>query len=406
MAMKKTLIVGAALLAAGTAMAQTALVKEVEREMKGNPDAYPAAIEKLKPAFTNEETAKDAKTYKVAADGAVNYFSAGDVLISAGKEDVNKKAVGRALLDAYKYADMILANDTVVDAKGKVKTKYSKDALKLKAANFTNLINAGNYMSGAQDPEGAAEAWTYVVENRENPLYAEIAKTLAPDLWGELYFFIGISDSQIGKHKESYENFRKAYANGYDKKEAYDYAISEAYQIDDKEGMAEVAAEAYPKYGAEDSSYIGRIINNYIDKKQFAEASKLLDDFIAKEPTNSQLYYVKGILADAQGDKDNVMPNYLKAVELDPDNAAALFQIGYQLALQAEAIDQAEGGGLSNEQYAALRNEKINPLYRQAAEKLEKAYQLNNELDDARRLLRTIYYQLNDEENLQRVSNM
>lgn len=404
--MKKTLIVGAALLAAGSAMAQTALVKEVEREMKGKPDSYPAAIEKLKPAFTNEETAKDAKTYKIAADGAVAYFNAGDVLIGAGKTDVDKKAVGRALLDAYKYADMILANDTVVDAKGKVKTKYSKDALKIKSANFANLINAGNYMSQGADPAGAAEAWTYVVENRENPLYAETAKGLVPELWGELYFYTGIANSQCGDHKASFENFRKAYNAGYDKKEAYDYAISEAFQLDDKEGMAAVATDAYPKYGAEDSSYIGRIINNYIDKKEFAEATKFLDDFIAKEPDNSQLYYVRGVLADAQGDKDNVMPNYLKAIELDPNNASALFQIGYQLALQAEAIDQAEGGGLTNEQYTALRNEKINPLYRQAAEKLEKAYQLNNELDDARRLLRTIYYQLNDEENLQRVSNM
>ena len=97
------------------------------------------------------------------------------------------------------------------------------------------------------DIHGSTTAYRHRWRQWKNPLYAETAKNLAPDLWGELYFFIGISDSQIGKHKESYENFRKAYANGYDKKEAYDYAISEAYQIDDKEGMAEVAASDHTR---------------------------------------------------------------------------------------------------------------------------------------------------------------
>lgn len=43
-----------------------------------------------------------------------------------GKE-VNLLEMGDLLLDGYNYGLKALATDTVVDAKGKVKTKYSKE---------------------------------------------------------------------------------------------------------------------------------------------------------------------------------------------------------------------------------------------------------------------------------------
>ena len=170
--------------------------------------------------------------------------------------------------------------------------------------------------------------------------------------------------------------------------------------------MAALAEMAYPLYGAEDARYIGYIVNNYIEQKQFQEASDMLDQYLQADPDNSQLYYIKGVLADAMGNQDMLMQSYRKAIELDPKNSQALLQLGYQICKQADAIDEAEGGGLSNEDYKALRTNKIDPLYREAAGLLEQAYAENNDLDDARRLLRGIYYKLNDEENLKRVEAM
>ena len=46
-------ILGLCLVASSAAFAQKALVKDVEREMKSNPDSYPNAVKKLEPAFTN-----------------------------------------------------------------------------------------------------------------------------------------------------------------------------------------------------------------------------------------------------------------------------------------------------------------------------------------------------------------
>ena len=103
---------------------------------------------------------------------------------------------------------------------------------------------------------------------------------------------------------------------------------------------------------------------------------------------------------------DGTLAAYQKAVELNPENARALLQLGYQLCKKGDAIDETEGGGLSNAAYNQLRAEKVDPLYKEAAGYLEKAYSIDDNLDDARTLLRGIYYKLNDEENLKRVEAM
>lgn len=404
--MKKINILAMALLTAGSAVAQQQLVKEVEREMKSKPESYPEAIQKLTPAFTNEESAKDAYTWMTAGKGATGYFDNQQVKIQLGDANVDKKAVGHALLDGFGYLEKVFTVDTIVDAKGKVKTKYSKDAANQLRDHYNDLTNAAVYLWGVEDYDGAVKAWQIYVDGRTNPIYKDKVKMVPDTIYGEMYYNMGIGNSLTQKNEAALQAFKDAIKNGYTKKNAYDYGISAAAQLKNSAEMAALAEMAYPLYGAEDSRYIGYIVNNYIEQKQFEEASKMLDQYLQADPDNSQLYYIKGVLADAMGNQDAMMASYRKAVELDGQNAQALLQLGYQICKQADAIDEAEGGGLSNEEYKALRTNKIDPLYREAAGMLEQAYQANNDLDDARRLLRGIYYKLNDEANLKRVEEM
>ena len=92
--MKKISLFGLGMLTATCAMAQQALVKDVERELKSAPESYPAAIEKLKPAFTDQESASDAYTWFVAGKGAVDFFDKQQLLIQMGNESVDKKGCG------------------------------------------------------------------------------------------------------------------------------------------------------------------------------------------------------------------------------------------------------------------------------------------------------------------------
>ncbi len=61
---------------------------------------------------------------------------------------------------------------------------------------------------------------------------------------------------------------------------------------------------------------------------------------------------------------------------------------------------------MSNSQYQEFRSTKVDPILKEAAGYLEKAYQIDDTMSDARQVLRSIYYNLNDEENLKRVESM
>ncbi len=217
---------------------------------------------------------------------------------------------------------------------------------------------------------------------------------------------MGIGNSLAQNNAGALQNFRDAIAKGYTKKNAFDYGIAAASQLQDMQAMSDIAEQAYALYGKEDSRYIGYMINNLIDKKEYAKADALIDRYIADDPNNPQLYFVKGVICDSEGNSDAAMEQFKKALSLDENNANALMQYGYKLYQKACDLDQNEGGGLNNAQYQEFRNTKVDPLLKEAAGYLEKAYQIDDTMSDARQVLRSIYYSLNDEENLKRVEAM
>ena len=97
--------------------------------------------------------------------------------------------------------------------------------------------------------------------------------------------------------------------------------------------------------------------------------------------------------------------DFEKAVSLNPDYMKAQLDLGRVLYAKAVAIEE-NAGTLDNAAYNKLREDQIDPLLKQAVPYLENA--LNNEQteSDARRLLRSIYYTLDDEANLKRIEAM
>ena len=79
---------------------------------------------------------------------------------------------------------------------------------------------------------------------------------------------------------------------------------------------------------------------------------------------------------------------------------------GAKLCEKANKIAEEESKDITQAQYDKINNEKIFPLYREAATYLEKAYSLNNDLKATLNVLRSIYYQLKDETNMQRIDQL
>ena len=145
------------------------------------------------------------------------------------------------------------------------------------------------------------------------------------------------------------------------------------------------------------------MINGRIEHEQYDEASQMLDEAIAANPNDAQLYYVKGILFDSQKNEDGAYDMYLKAVELNPELAIAQYALGRALCNKAYKIND-EAGQLTNSEYQKVRAEKVDPLFREAADHLERALEIDpDNSHDVRVYLRNIYYNLGDETNLKRI---
>lgn len=407
------LLVGTLLLS-GNAFAQKSVVDAVNKEIGGYQPNFASAREKIKPAFTNPETKDDARTWYVAGK---TEFGAYDNLLGKLqlRQEVNKLDMANAMLDGYKYFMTALPLDSVVelnkdgspklDKKGnkKIKTKYSKDIVSLIVGHHNDFNVAGSYFYDAKEYGKAYEAWGIYCDITESPMAKANKLVIADTIVGETRFYQAIAAWQGENFKAAIEAFAKARAKGYVKKEAFDYAMACAASDQNNEAIIAIAREAYPLYGKQDTQYISIMINDLINNSKFAEATALLDEAIAANPTNAEFYDVKGSLFENQGDADKALEFFLKSIELNPDYAKGHFDVGryyYNKALEA----RKKANDLKGNEYQNAIENNVKPLYLQALPHLEKAYEKADDIadfkNDVRHALQNIYYFLGDEDKL------
>ncbi|MDE7368285.1 MAG: tetratricopeptide repeat protein [Muribaculaceae bacterium] len=403
--MRTITFLGLCVAASVAANAQTGVVKEAEQQAKNG--KYLEAIATIQPALTNPETSQVVTTWFIPGKAGLDYYKEQYLNKTIGK-NVDGAKMGHALIDGYNYLLTALPLDSVPDAKGKVKPKYSKEIVKLIKENYDHFNNAAVFLWDAQDYKGAYDAWDIVINAPSNPVLGMNAPKAYPDsTLGDIIFNQGLAAWQMDSIKMSLASFEKAMAIGYDKSQIYDYAISHAARLGDNDKVYALAEEAFQKFGNANPLYLQLMINGRIEKEQYEEAAKMLDDAIAVSPNDAQLYNIKGVLYESMKDNDKARELYLQAVQIDPTSAQAQYNYGRQLCTEAYSInDKAQESNIPNAEYQKLREEKLNPLFRQAAEHLEAALKADPENHDVKTYLRNVYYNLGDDENLKRIENM
>lgn len=403
--MKKISLLGLCLLAIGSASAQTNLVKEVERTIKGDNVDFEAVRAQIAPALTHDETKNDAQTWFVAGKLEFDCYDNLFAKKSIG-QNIDGKNIGNALIDGYRLYMTALPLDTVVNEKGKVKTKYSKDIIKTIASHYADFDNAARFLWEAQDFEGAYSAWDIFLKLPNNPTIAKSLTIPHDSIMGELAYNQALAAWQANKLDSALTAFDYARSKGYNKKNLYDYAISVAAQSMKNDVVYALAADAFKLYGKEDSKYIQIVINGYIEAQDFDKAKATIEEALSLDPQNGELYDVMGIIYDSQKDNEKAMECYKKAIELNPEFARAQYNYGRKICEKAYAISDASST-LTQAEYMKVRDEQIFPLFRDAVVYLEKAYELDPDNQrDALRYLRNVYYNLGDETNLKRIENL
>lgn len=403
--MKKIAFLGLCLATTVAASAQMSVVKEAERLAKSN--KYEEAMKTIQPAFANPETSSAAYTYYVPGKAGIDYYTECYLGMTIGKQ-VDQKSMGHALIDGIGFLIKALPLDSVPNEKGKIKPKYSKEIVKLINENYNSLNNAAVGMWDAKDFQGAYDAWALFLELPSNPVLGKNAPKALPDsTMSDVYFNQALAAWQIDNLELSLASLKKAIEIGYDKPQAYDYAINHAARLGKNEEVYELADKAYAKFGNANPLYLQLKINGLIDNKKYDEAASFLDNAIAANPNDSQLYNIQGVLYETLKDNAKAKESYLTATQKDDQNANALYNYARILCGEAYALnDEAQAKNLSNTEYQDIRIKQIDPLFKEAAQYLEKALSIDDENRDIRTYLRNVYYNLGDEENLKRVENM
>ena len=354
--MKKLSILAITLLAAGSAIAQQQVVKDVEHMLKESKPDYAAALKAIKPALSDPSTAGTITPWLLAGQAGFGQYDQVFLMESMGNgqnADV-KDAAGKAMIDGFEAYMKALSLDSIPDEKGKIKPKKSKEILKAIAEQHPQLRNAGIFMFQAQDFD------------------VDAFKALPDTVLGDAYLLQSLAALSENKDAVALSALQKVPAS-FKNIDVYVYGVEAARRINDSTAMLDFATKGYELFGTENISFIGQLINAKLLAGDYKACHQLVEKAIAATPADntqmqSQLYDILGYICEQENDMANAEKNYQKSIDLDPSYAKAYFDLGrviYNTALKAD--EQTEGKNID-----ALKNDFL-----RAAELFEKAYNLD-----------------------------
>lgn len=415
--MKKFLLMACGLCLASVSFAQESALKEAERGLKVEVPDHSRIASLLEGAMQDPSTANNVKTWFLAGKNAFQTWQTGWELLQQGGIP-DKVNMSLSIVKGYDYYVKALPMDTVVNEKGKVKTKYSKEIVKTLSTSSNNFYDAGVFLYEANDLKNAYRAWEiFTLLPQMTQLGKDAPLAPADSILATTYYNMGIFAYQADMKPEAMKSFTKAARLGQGEV-AYDNALAMASELGDMAALEEIASEAFNIYGTQ--NYIYTLVSVYVKNGQYDTAFDIVNKALEANPNNAVLYNVKGVLVENRTNDENITPEeaaaanaealelYKKSVELDPQSAESRYNYGRVIANQAYKLSEDPATiEMSTNEFNLFKAENIDPLFLQAAEQLEAAISINPEANrQAFSILKNIYYNLGDEENMNRIAEL
>lgn len=416
--MRKTLLTASLLLLSVTfTFGQKALVDQAWSLAKRTekPD-FKQARASIQQALAGE-SAEDAKAWYVAGNIEQRFFEKeyGQLQYGLG---ANEDAMYKALYDGYKYYLKAVALDTLPNEKGKVKPKYLKNIQK-DLLNNTDGYNNGavHQFNNKKDYKGAYDYWNIILEIRDLPFMAPMAKKMPSDsIYAQIEYNASLAAYYSDDRALSVKAHERAKGNGYEQNSVYQRLVQEYSIARDTVNLIATLNEGNQLFGdtdverkhADGTTYYKKedfygisLMNLYISSQQYDKAFEVLNEILPKSPESYDLWNVKGNLHENQGEIEEAIKCFQKALELNPKFADAMGSMGRIYFNQAVEKDNELSTSITNTaEYNKAKEQEVLPLYRQALPYFEQAHQLNADERDYMVALRSIYYNLNDAANL------
>jgi len=398
--MKKILTIALCVAAAGSMSAQKQVVDKAAK-LAGKNDKIAEARGLIQQAAANPETQNEPRTYfiagKIEFDAFDNMFK--KQMINPKDPSVKPLEMGEQLLNGYDMFVKALSLDSVPNAKGEVKPKFSKDIASKINGHFNDFFNAGGtfYNEKKFYPE-AYNAFMIYGEMPTKSFASKEVKATPDSVVNTAFFNAGVS-AYAGNNLVAGANaFKHARLNNSDNHQNYVYEIAcwqylagqDSTKVDQaKKEIMEIAEAGHKKFGISQPLFINNLINSLVLDNQIDKALAEVNTLISENPNNASLYGLRGYVNDRKGDDDASVEDYKKAASL-PDvdfetlkNASKkIFKVGTQKWNKIE--------GATPEQ----RNEIKTNYFQFAKEITDKAKAMNASDSDLQYVIENIDYAL------------
>lgn len=389
--MKRVLLTVALCVTASASFAQKKAVNDAQNSAKSN--NFDEARALIKGALENPESKDDAKTWYVAGFIEDQQFSTERTKQILGQEP-NEPVMYEALINILPYFVKAYDLDQLPNEKGKVKPRFAKDIKNTLSANHVYYINGGAYYFDERDYKKAYEFFDQYLQISDLPMFKGEPTAERDSNFMTVQFYAAVAATQMENPQLAIAALERAKETGFRGNDVYQYLAYEYEQLQDNENLERTLKEGMAKY-PEEKYYLMSLINNYIYAGKNEEALQYLNTAIAQEPNNAQLYDVMGrVYESGLKDYDNAETYFAKALELDPNYTDAMSNLGR--IYYNQAINKlGDANMISDAKQYQEESAKAKEYFRKALPYFEKAHQLNPDDTEPMTALRSIYYNLN-----------
>lgn len=374
-------------------MAQMKSVKQAERIAKDDKPDYKMARSIIEPTLTNEETKNETRAWYVAGLIEQKQVEESKTAMALGKQ-YDEPTFYTALNAMVKYYLVADSLDCVPNEKGKVKRKYADELNKALSENSGFLVNAGSYYLDRKEFDKAHASFQRYLALKKLPMFEGTPMAAQDSMSMQIGFFSAYTASQMeNNHAEAIKEYEAIKEVPYRQSDVYQLLAQEYLSIQDSVNYM-ATLESGAKVFPEDKFFVFNLINIYIRKGESEKAKNFLDQAIANDPKNVQLYNVLGTVYE-QSFKDpaKAEEQFRKALEIDPTYADAVIGLGRIYYNQAVEI-QSEANALNDQKKFDELNKKAKELFTKALPYFEKAVELQPDNSEYLMALRGIYYNL------------
>lgn len=372
--MKKIILTLVAAAALQTASAQTsAVTNAVLYQRQGTLDKAKAEIDK---AVVNEKTSGKAKTW----------YTRGEIYEGMVMSPIYKKSLGSE--DGSKVAYEAYSKALSLDGKD---GEYGKQASAKLDGLYGMALNAGVESYNSKDFTKALDSYRMAQQIKPQDttayLYAAYAAEAAENFAG------------------AKEMYGKLQGIGYQSPQMYGRMLQIARQQKDDAAAMKVVQDALKTY-PNNKSFMLEELNMYLSAGRGKEALDKIDRAIAADPTNGNLYAVKGSIMDQDKKPAEALVAYRKAVEVDPNNFDANYNLGiYNYNKAAELYTKASKMSLADYQKSGGKKLEADgkKYFQDSLPYFEKALELQPDDRGTMSALQKVYLRLDRKADSERI---